>query len=222
MRLSPRRILAAIAAALLIPACGGSSSSSVPAIVVPPIVFPPGPGPVTLISDDWAGGAISSNWVIVRAPATVDTTVGVPPASMIIGDSTDGGEVRSFHKFNVANPNPFGGITIEMDVAFLSESPSIKIWDADRYPTLPGVEAIAFFFDAAIAYRIGTDTYQQNVVNDGNWHRLTFQIGSGTASWKWDGVTQLVAPLTVDWIMIEITSGLFVSVWIDNVLVTAP
>lgn len=221
MRFSPFRITALLIATVLIPACGGSSSSpSVPPIVIPEIIFPPGPGPVTLISDDWTGGAISTNWVVTRAPATVDTSVGNAPASMIVGDSTNWGEVRSFHKFDVSNV--LGGITVEMDVAFLSEFPSIAIYDADQYPSAGGVEALAFFFDAAVAYRIGSDLFQQNVVNDGNWHRFTFQIGSGTASWKRDGVTQLTAPLTVDWIMIEITSGSFVSVWIDNVLVTAP
>lgn len=217
----PFRGAALLALALLVPACGSdSSSSSVPSI--PEFPIPPGPGPFTLKSDNWDSGQPSSNWIIVRAPATVDAGVGAPPASMVIGDATDGGEVRSFHKFDSGAANPMGSITVRMDVAFLSELPTIAIYDADQLPPSGTALAVATMFDDGIAYRVGNDLFQQNVINDGNWHTFEIKIGSGVGTWKRDGATQLVGSVTSGWIVIYIRSGSFVSVWIDNVAVTAP
>jgi hypothetical protein len=214
-----KRMLGVLVCVLVVPACGGdSSSSTVPSI--PDFPIPPGPGPITLVSDDWSSGSPSPNWVIVSGPATVDNAVGAPPGSMKVGSTTASGEVRSYYKFNTANS--LGGITIQMDAAYLSESPSIKIYDADQLPPSASPVAIAVLFDGAVVYRIGSTIIQQNVVNDGNWHSFTLQIGGGTGTWKRDGVTQLTAPVTVGWAMIYISSGLDVSVWIDNVIVTAP
>jgi hypothetical protein len=212
-----KRSLGILLCAIVIPACGGSDSPSVPSIPDWPI--PPGPGPFTLKSDDWSSGNPSANWTILDGPAIADNTTGAPIGSMKVGAAGDTGEVRSAYKFNVTNS--LGGITIQIDAAYLSEIPAIKIYDDSQLPPAsPG--AIVTFFDSAIVYRVGSTTFQQNIVNDNNWHRFVLQLSAGSGTWKRDGVTQVTGPLTLDWAVIYITSGLNVPVWVDNAVITAP
>lgn len=217
-----QRLFGILLCALVIPACGSDSSDDVPVYSIPDFQIPPGPGPVTVRSDDWSSGTPSSNWVITDAPATVDTVVGTPPGSMQVGATgatLDAGEVRSAYKFNVGNS--LGGITIQIDAAYLSEIPSLMIYDADQLPPGGSPVAIASLFDGAIVYRVGSTAIQQNVANDGNWHRFTLQLGGGSGTWRRDGVAQLTAALNVGWAVIYISSG-FDAVWVDNVVITAP
>jgi hypothetical protein len=213
-----KRLVWLLLCGLVIPACGGGSdSSSVPSIPDWPI--PPGPGPFTLKSDDWSSGNPSPNWTIIDGPAIPDNTTGAPIGSMKVGAASDSGEVRSTYKFNVTNS--LGGITIQVDAAYLAEIPSIKIYDDSQLPPASPV-AIVTFFDSAIVYRVGSATFQQNVANDNNWHRYVLQLNGGSGTWKRDGVTQLTAPVALDWAVIYITSGFNVPVWVDNAVITAP
>lgn len=209
------RVILLFLTAAIVPACSGGHDSGGSGIYIPP-----GPIPLPVASDNWSSGSPSANWEVVTSPATVDTTVGAPAGSMVVGNSSGAGEVRTAGVFNVTNA--FGGLTIAMDAAYLSESPFIEIYDAANPPPASPV-AIAALFDAGVVYRIGADVIQQTVTNDGGFHRYTFTIASGTASWKRDGIIQLtVLSPAVDSVGVYISSGAFASVWVDNFLITAP
>lgn len=205
MRLPYYQIQALLVATLLIPACGGGGSSST---APPPPIFP-----LTVLQDDWSSG-VSSNWIIVMAPVTVDGSTGNPLPSMLVGDSA---EVRTASNFSTTLD-----LRIEMDVLG-TDFTAISIYDSTNLP--PGTpDAMVLLTDTAAAYRVGGTLFQQNFVADSNFHRYKFEIdfSAGTASWSRDGVVQVTGAFTTANIQVRVSGAFGATISIDNALILVP
>lgn len=200
------RIALLVLGATLVPACGGGGSGTdLPAYSPPP--------PIVLMDDTFAN---LDQWTLLSPSASVDSSVGNPPPSMLV--NANGGSaaiVRTKATFSTAV-----GLTVLVDAFTGSSNGGVTIIDAANPGTL---DTYASFTATTAFLSIKGTTKMVSFPSDGKFHLWEFVITSGGAGWGRDGATLFMAPYSAPNVYIEIfDQNPGTGTWVDGAIVKIP
>jgi hypothetical protein len=172
-----------------------------------------GGGPKVLFKDDFSGSFPAPSWTNVTS-TSVDDAMGNPPPSLMIGDGTGTGHARTVATFSTS-----GGLTISFDL----RSGTGTAW------TVSLVDISNPKYDTQLTNgicRIAGAYTGFGAPQDKQWHRYTFEVVKGGATWSRDGAIILTHAYTVGAVYVQMsgTRGTAASEYVsfDNLLITSP